>query len=74
MIEDDEVDQHIIEELDDSGFSESEALSKELMDLLWRKRAVFKGIGCFTSITHRINLKECVSLVCYTLRRRSPKE
>eukprot|EP00171_Calliarthron_tuberculosum_P000048 IDg48t1 len=31
-------------------------------------------MGCFTGITHRINLKEGVNPVCQPLRRRSPKE
>ncbi len=74
VIEDEEVDDFIQTKLDLSEFSEDPALRDRLRNLLWDRRAIFKGMGCIRDIEHRINLKEDGKPVCHPVRRRSPKE
>lgn len=60
--------------MDCSTFSENPSRLHKLRKLLWRRRALFKGLGRIKGVPHRIELKPEARRVCESGRRRSPKE
>ncbi len=74
VVEDHEVDDHLMNKIDFSEFSKDPLMRQRLKDMLWDKREIFKGMGRISGVKHRIQLKEDAVPVCCTLRRRSPKE
>lgn len=72
-IEDADVDQ-ALKDMDLRAFSENPSKRNRLRKLLWKRRAIFKGLGKIVGIQHKIALKPDVRPVCEPLRRRSPRE
>ena len=73
VLEGDDVDHYLKQEADYSQFSNDQAVRQKITDLLWRKRAIFKGLGCIKGVKHEIVLKKGVRPICQSLHRRSPK-
>ncbi len=74
VIEGDEVDHELRNERDHSAFSKDIKMQKKLRDLLWSRRAIFKGLGKIVGVKHKIQLKPDAAPVCCPVRRRSPRE
>lgn len=74
VLEKEDVDFHLKNGVDYTSFSSDLTMQQRLKDLLWDRRATFKGLGCIKGVKHEIQLKENVKPICEKLRRRSPKE
>ena len=72
-VRDAEVDEAIVG-MDFSTFHPRKQMQERLQALLWRQRAVFKGLGCIKGVKHEIKLEPAARPVCCPVWRRLPKE
>ena len=63
-----------MESLDLSSFSKNVAMLKKLRQVIWDRRAVFKGTGHIQGVAHRIKVPHDTAPICDAMRRRSPAE
>lgn len=63
-----------ITDMDLTNFHPDEQIQERLRAVLWRRRAVFKGLGRIKGVKHEIKLVPDAQPVCFPIRRRSPKE
>lgn len=73
IIEDADVDL-VLRNVDFQAFSTNPSKRNLLRKLLWKRRAIFKGLGRIAGVQHKIALKPDAKPVCDPVRRRSPKE
>jgi hypothetical protein len=73
IIEDAKVDVEICS-MDLYSFREDPQLQKELHNVIWQRREVFKGTGKIWRAPHRINVPENTEPICEPLRRSSLQE
>ena len=57
-----------------SQFHEERDVQERQGDFLWRRRAVFKGLGKKNGMQHQIQLVQGAKPSCCHVRRRSPRE
>ena len=55
-------------------FHPEKGVREILREVLWKHRAVFKGLGRIKGVQYKIRLVEGAVLVCCPIRRRSPRE
>ena len=63
-----------LRDMDLSQFHGERHVQGRLRNVLWRRRAVFKGLGKIKGVQHQIKLVQGANPSCCPVRRRSPRE